>query len=149
MNQPPAATEPTNEDLEHLRLLSIFHYVLAGMMGLFALFPLIHLMVGIGLVTGSFPDSQGDEEARIVGTFFVLFAVVWILFGLVTAALVALSGTYLKQHRKYVYCLVIACLSCLFMPFGTVLGVFTVIVLMRDSVKRLFGRPVGTPAAPV
>ncbi len=24
------------------------------------------------------------------------------------------------------------------MPFGTVLGVFTIIVLMRDSVKQLF-----------
>jgi hypothetical protein len=32
--------------------------------------------------------------------------------------------------------------ECLFMPVGTVLGVFTIIVLVRDSVKELFGRPV-------
>ncbi len=28
--------------------------------------------------------------------------------------------------------------ECLFMPVGTVLGVFTIIVLVRDSVKELF-----------
>ncbi len=28
--------------------------------------------------------------------------------------------------------------ACMFMPFGTVLGVFTIIVLLRDSVKELF-----------
>ena len=33
-------------------------------------------------------------------------------------------------------------LECIFMPFGTVLGVFTIIVLMRDTVKELFGRAV-------
>ena len=38
-----------------------------------------------------------------------------------------------------------AAISCAFMPFGTVLGVFTLIVLLRPGVKELFG--VGT--APV
>ena len=36
------------------------------------------------------------------------------------------------------YCLVMAGIECLFMPFGTVLGVFTIIVLMRESVKEMF-----------
>jgi hypothetical protein len=30
-------------------------------------------------------------------------------------------------------------MECLWMPVGTVLGVFTIIVLMRPRVKRLFG----------
>ena len=29
-------------------------------------------------------------------------------------------------------------IECIFMPFGTVLGVFTIIVLMRPSMKELF-----------
>ena len=33
-----------------------------------------------------------------------------------------------------------AALSCAFFPFGTVLGVFTIIVLQKDSVRQLFGR---------
>ena len=37
------------------------------------------------------------------------------------------------------YCLVVAAVECIFMPFGTVLGVFTIIVLMRPGVKERFG----------
>jgi hypothetical protein len=33
---------------------------------------------------------------------------------------------------------VMAGVECIFAPFGTVLGVFTIIVLMRESVKQLF-----------
>ena len=36
------------------------------------------------------------------------------------------------------FCLVIAALLCMITPFGTVLGVFTIIVLVRPSVKLLF-----------
>ena len=39
-------------------------------------------------------------------------------------------------------CIVMAALACLSMPFGTVLGVFTIIVLARPSVQALFSRPV-------
>jgi hypothetical protein len=34
--------------------------------------------------------------------------------------------------------MVIAAIQCAFTPFGTVLGVFTLIVLVRPSVKALF-----------
>jgi hypothetical protein len=30
-------------------------------------------------------------------------------------------------------------IECMFMPFGTVLGVFTIITLTREPVKQLFG----------
>ena len=35
--------------------------------------------------------------------------------------------------------MVVACLSCLQLPFGTALGVFTLIVLLRPGAKLLFG----------
>jgi hypothetical protein len=31
-----------SQDLEHLKLLSIFHYVVGGMAAMFSLFPVIH-----------------------------------------------------------------------------------------------------------
>jgi hypothetical protein len=40
-----------------------------------------------------------------------------------------------------------AALACMLAPFGTVLGVFTIIVLMRESVRVAFGQPVGTRTA--
>ncbi len=35
-----------NQDAEHLRLLSIFHYVVAGLAALFSLFPLLYTTIG-------------------------------------------------------------------------------------------------------
>lgn len=65
-------------------------------------------------------------------------AVVFITLGLVFAAFVFTAGRFLARHRRYSFCLTMAGAECIFVPFGTVLGVFTIIVLMRESVKQLF-----------
>lgn len=127
-----------NHDEEHLRLLSIFHFVVAGVTALFSLFPIMHLVIGLALVSGLIQPDNGDRVPAFFGWFFVTFAAVWIAFGLCFAAAIALGGRFLQQRRHYTFCLVIAGFSCLLMPFGTVLGVFTILVLMRDSVKELF-----------
>ena len=129
-----------NRDREHLRLLSIVHYVLAGLAALFSLFPVIHLVFGIALLSGRL--DRGDPDARVVGGFLTLLAVVMILFGFTLAACLAYAGRCLAQRKHYIFCLVVAGIACLFAPLGTVLGVFTLVVLMRDSVAAAFGRPV-------
>jgi hypothetical protein len=129
-----------NDDREHLRLLVIFYYVVAGMAGLFSLFPLIHLAIGIAAVTGHLDNRNGQPLPVLVGWFFIVFAAVWMTCGFSFAICLVLAGRFLAQRRRYLYCLVMACVACMFMPFGTLLGVFTVIVLMRPSVKELFGQ---------
>lgn len=52
---------------------------------------------------------------------------------------IILSGRFLQQRKHYWFSFVLACIACAFMPFGTVLGVFTIIVLSRDSVKAFYG----------
>lgn len=39
-----------SDELKYLRLLSIFHYVLAGISALFACIPLLHIILGIMMV---------------------------------------------------------------------------------------------------
>lgn len=124
---------------EHLRLLSIFHYVVAAFAALFALFPLIHLVIGIAILTGHFGKEGADAEARWVGGFFVAFATVWILTGLTFAVGVLFAGRNLAKRTRYTFCLVMAGIECIFVPFGTVLGVLTIIVLMKEPVKAIFG----------
>ena len=136
-------TQPRNDDAEHLRLLSIFHYIVGAIMGLFSLVPLIHLTVGLFLVAGAIPAEKGGDDKiamGVVGLFFIVFAGAFIVLGLTTAVCVILTGRRLAEQTHYMFCLVTACVECLFMPFGTLLGVFTIIVLSRDSVKVLFGR---------
>lgn len=135
-------TVKSNQDTEHLRLLSIFHYVVAGIFAVFSMFPILHLAIGIAMVTGVFDDAEnGNPPPAFVGWIFILLAAVFILGGLAMAICVAFAGRRLGQHRSYMYCLVIAGIECMFMPFGTALGVFTLIVLMRPTVKELFGIP--------
>jgi hypothetical protein len=132
------------QDLEHVKLLAIFHYVVAGMTALFSCIPFIHFFMGLALATGAL---DAEPEAQPIGIGLMIFAGLFILAGWTLAALIAYAGRSLQTHRHYTYCLAMGGVECIFMPFGTVLGVFTIIVLMRDSVKELFGRPVESIAA--
>ena len=114
-------------------------------MALFACIPIIHLVIGLFIIFGANPHRHGGTPPpAFVGIFFVLIAAVFIILGWTLAVLTLCAGRSLSQRRRYTFCFVIACILCAFAPFGTVLGVFTIIVLMRPSVKKLFGYPVAS-----
>lgn len=125
-----------NKDLEHLRWLTIGFYVNAGITTLFALLPFIHLFIGIAMVSGKFDGEKNPPP--FFGWMFIGFAVFFIALGFALAICNFLAGRFLKRQTKYTFCLVLAAINCMFMPFGTILGVFAIIVLARDSVKALF-----------
>ncbi len=128
------------QDDEYLRLLSIFHYVVAGIVGFLSLFPLIHVAIGVAMLNGKFDNADGGQPPpEIVGWLFILFPLVVIFIGLSLAICIMLVGRKLSRRTSYLFCLVVAGLECVFMPFGTVLGVFTILVLLRPSVKLAFG----------
>jgi len=128
-----------NQDEQHLQILSIFHYVVGGLSGLFACFPLIHFVVGIGIVISSLTEKSGAGGPPLfLGLFFVIFAGSFIFFGWAFAICVILTGRFISQRKNYMFCLVMAGVECIFTPFGTVLGVFTIITLVRPSVKDTF-----------
>ena len=55
-----------NQDLEHLRLLAIFHYVVAAMAALVACFPLIHLTIGLVFLLA--PESMQNGHPTTLMT---------------------------------------------------------------------------------
>lgn len=128
----------TNQDVEHLRLLSIFHYILTGLAGLCSFFPAIYLVMGIAMLSGLIKGDKGEPAPAVVGWVFVAIALIGILLALAYATLLCLAGRYLSKRKHRTFCFVVAGLSLLFAPLGTALGVFTIIVLMRDSVRLLF-----------
>ena len=125
-----------NQDEEHLRLLSIFHYVVAGIAGLMACVPFFHVAVGVTILVGE------DDFPKFMGVFFIVIAALMIILGATYAICMFVAAHRLAARSGYTFCLVMAALSCMFFPFGTALGVFTIIVLSRPSVRELFGRPV-------
>jgi hypothetical protein len=133
-----------NDDAQHLDLLSIFHYIVGGLALLFSFFPLIHLFIGIAMVTGNLADENGADNVPIAfGWLFIVMALGVILTGIAYSVCTIMAGRYLKRRERYTFCLVMAAISCIFFPFGTVLWIFTILVLSRPSVKALFatGRP--------
>ncbi|WP_133500282.1 hypothetical protein [Cognatilysobacter terrigena] len=131
------ATAPVyDEELRQLHLLGLFHFIAAGLIGLFSLFPLIHVAIGIAAINGSLDAT--NPPPPLFGWMFLLIGSFLVLCGLVTAGLVAYAGRCLRARRRHTLCLVIAGVECMFMPFGTVLGVFTLILLTRPSVRGAF-----------
>jgi len=135
-----------DQDNQHVQLLSVFHYVLGGITALFACFPFIHLAVGIAVVSGAFPDQPGQHGFPVFfGWIFIAVASVLILLGWTLAVSVLVVGRSLARRTHYLYYFVVAAIECVFIPLGTVLGVFTIIVLSRNSVKALFESESASP----
>ena len=141
--QTPGAS--ADRDLEHLRLLSIFYYVFAGLNALGLCGAGAYLVFGIGgLIIGpeNLPDIKDDEVAIMRGMawLFTALGCGMTLVLIISAVLLVWCGYSLQNQRNITLCYVVGVLSCLSVPLGTILGIFTFIVLARPSVKAKFER---------
>jgi len=143
MNEPlpsvaPSAPPPS-KDAANLDLIGTFFYVVAAIAALFSLFPLIHVGMGVAMLSGAFDQpGHGTPPPPVVGWLFIGMGSAFILCGLAFAALLAVGGRRIRQRRSHTFCVVVAGLSCMFMPFGTVLGVLALVMLVKPEVKALF-----------
>jgi len=132
----------TPEDAEHLRILSIFYYILAGLGFLFGSIPLFHMAIGATIVLAPqiFEQSghQPTDPLRVFGAALFCFGAAFILIAWTLAGLQLYAGRCLAAHRKHTFCTVMAAVNCAWFPLGTVLGVFSLIVLVRPRVKARF-----------
>lgn len=129
-------------DEEQLKLLSIFHYVSGGITAFSGLFPLIYVLAGTLFLTMPVSHSADDDLVlRGMGTMFLIFGVLFSSVFMVFAALKIYAGHCISKHKNRTYCLVVAGISLMGFPFSTVLGIFSLIVLVRESVRDLFEGP--------
>lgn len=132
-------------DEEQLRLLPIAYWVLGGFDILIALYGLLY--VGLGLVLGSVPLQSSSSNVSppppgfVTGIFVAIGLAIMVGFGVV-ATLKILTGFWIRKRKHRTACLVIAGVSCLSIPFGTIVGVLSFMVLLRPSVSALFGYPI-------
>ena len=127
-------------DEEHLKLLRI-GYIVIGVADLFfALIPLVYVAIGIGIAVSGFPPPSrpGEPAPAIIGVFLVVFGMLASLFLAALAVLQLVAARALGQRRSRLLCQIAAAASCLQMPWGVLLAVFTFLVLGRESVKQLF-----------
>ncbi len=129
----------TSEDENNLNLLALFHYIVGGLTAVFSCLPFIHVFIGLAMLSGKFAGRSGAAPPEpLFGWLFVIMGAVFIVCGWSLAVCMAIAGKKLKARRGRTFCMVIAGIECLLMPFGTILGVFTLVVLNKESVRALF-----------
>ena len=130
------------QDAEHLKLLSVFHYVLAALTALVGFLPIIYIALGAAMVMGKMPAGPSSPAPPAeFGWMFIIFGGLFCLLAWAFAVCLFLSGRWLAARRNWTFCFVVACLSCMNVPLGTILGVFTILVLQRPGMKGVFGLP--------
>lgn len=133
----PAPVAVSAEDESHLKLLSVFYYVLAAL-GALALL----MAAAMGAVLFATVGRDGLDSAAFSSADAAVLAVVLLLsavLSLASATLQFITARRLRQRRSRGLCQFTAAITCLSFPLGTALGVFTFIVLARPSVRAAFG----------
>jgi hypothetical protein len=131
---------------EHLKVLSICYMVSAGVSAFFSLFGLFYMAMGALMATAisQIPNSAGNGNQpppAFIGWFFGGIGFAMFVLMIIIGLLKLRAAFCIKQRRSRTFCMVVAALCCLGIPYGTLLGVFTFIVLGRGSVMSQFDNP--------
>ncbi|MCE0497640.1 MAG: hypothetical protein LV481_06820 [Methylacidiphilales bacterium] len=135
-------------DRDRLKILEIAYYI-AGVMTIVGVsFLLIHFTIFLllGLHPQIFAHQTGADGHQgnppPPGLFLGLAGVIAIiiLLGWIFGAFQIYAGHCMKKRRHLLLVMIVAGFECVFIPWGTALGVFTFIVLNRPTVKWLFER---------
>jgi hypothetical protein len=114
---------------KHITFLMAFHFGL-GIAGIVAAFVIFVAITGGGILSGH------EETMAITGG--IGSAVALLVFALSVPPIIA--GLALLKREPWVrfLVLIIAVLDLMSVPFGTVLGIYTIWVLSQDEAARLF-----------
>jgi hypothetical protein len=92
-----------NQDKEHLRLLAIFHYIVAGLGALFSLFPLLYTTIGaIFIFVARHGTAKPGEELppEFLGWIFAGLGSFLFLLGITMVICILIAGRCLSQRRR-------------------------------------------------
>lgn len=115
-----------------LEILSTLYYGVGSgvlLVGIgFLCYPML-LFMFIGVGTGF-----GAVSAIVLSIYSCIQGLIALCFSLFLVR----AGKRIKQNQKYIFCLVMAGLSCLLIPYGTIVGIFTIIILARPTFMEQF-----------
>lgn len=127
------------DDIENLRWLRV-GYLVDGVLCLAAaLVSAAILAFGIAVLTGLFVPGQ-EIAPLLVGVILTAAGGLSLAITLTLGICNLLVARYLRQTRRWMFCMVVAAVNCLFSPIGVIIGIFTFVVLVREPVKQLFDR---------
>ena len=135
--------ESYDRNEEHLKLLGIGHYVMAGLDLLGCAGGAVYLAMAMFVPAAM--EQSGDPKMpesmpETVGIAMAVIGGGLVLFSVLMACLTAYSGWSLHHHRNKILIYVVSAIHLLSMPIGTILGVLTIIVMQRPDVAARFDR---------
>ena len=130
-----------DRDAEHLRLLSLFYYIRGALSAFFSCFFILYIVMGLIMAMIPTPARGNNAPSAAIGYVFAAVGCAIVLLGWSLAAVTLYAGHCISQRKHRMFCMVVAGISCLFIPYGTILGVFTLLVLQRPSVRDIFDHP--------
>jgi uncharacterized protein (DUF1330 family) len=122
----------------YLKPLAIAHFVVAGLGYCISFLPILHIVLGICFVLNAFGSQASGNPPAFFGWMFIIAGTFGILFGLLLSTCILVAGLLLRRRKHYWVCFALACAECVITPFGTILGVLTIVALTNDSVKAEF-----------
>ena len=132
-------------DKQHLTRLVVSYYVLAGLTLLFGCAGLLYMVFGVGMfvlsddLLAADPNAPPPGVIQLIGGVLAAVGVVIALLQFVSTVLLAMTARFISMRQYRTFCLVTAGLTCLSVPLGTALGVYTFVILTRPDIIERFG----------
>jgi hypothetical protein len=136
---------------KHVKLVGILNIVYRGVviLGAIVLFMLAAAFGYIMKFLERKGELRGDEVPReildIVPLFLVIIGIIMVVVSIV--AIIGAVGVLRRQEWGRIVLIVISFFNLIRVPLGTVLGVYTLWVLLNDEIVRLFS-PAPTSETP-
>lgn len=138
------SSPPNDLVTESLHVLVAAHYVLAFVTALLTPFGLYLAFVGWALLHPARgeawtprPGQEIFDPLRWGAVFFMLGGILASL-SLLHAALLAYVGRCIARRRRRRFCLAFSAFDLTYVPLGTTLGVFALLLLLKPQVKQEF-----------
>jgi hypothetical protein len=152
MTEPtPATPDQARKDERSLQLLGRLHFAMALLCAVGIVFLVWHYLRMHNAFLDISPSRGRKGLSPAMGQFLEVFKWYYLASGaalLVVGAANLVSGRLIQRRRLLAVSLLVACLNCAVVPVGTALAAFTLVVLLRDSVRGAYAAGPGAPAAP-
>jgi len=135
-----------DRDAQDLRRLALAHYAVGALTALAALPFVLGIFWGVHCM--NHPEALGeyadiayelDLPPETPGQLLIYIFASITLMVLLHAAIIAWVGKCIANARRYWTVFIFSILDCTYAPFGTIIGVWAVVVLRKPSIKARFG----------
>jgi hypothetical protein len=103
------------------------------------------MVVGFSHVSPN-PGHPNEAPPAFIGWIFGGLGAAFFIVAMTVALLKVRASRCIKRRKSRTFCMVMAGISCIEFPYGTLLGVLAFMVLGRASIEALFA-PMPTSAA--